>query len=60
MTELLESSGTKLGLFMAFELLGIPEVRGGRWSLVSHGNRIKSKIGDVSKTEFLSSHRSYH
>lgn len=33
---------------------------GGRWCLVSHGNRIKSKIRDVSKTEFLSSHCSYH
>lgn len=27
MTELMESSGTKPGLFMAFELLGIPEVQ---------------------------------
>lgn len=33
---------------------------GGRWSLVSHGNKIKSKISNVSKTEFLSSHQSYH
>lgn len=58
-TELMESSGNKPGLFMAFEPWEFQRCSGGRCSLVLHGNRMKSKIRDVSKTEFLSSHHSY-
>lgn len=45
---------------MAFEPREFQRCSGGRCSLVLHGNRMKSKIRDVSKTEFLSSHHSYY
>lgn len=60
MTELMESSGYKPGLFMAFELWEYQRCSGGRCSLVLHGNWMKTKIRDVSKTEFLSSHHSHY